>query len=211
MKNIIHKLLPVFVLTTFVLSACSTAVPAAETKVETPDKMAQTELMSEPATVTNPATPEAEMPKEEVSQAWLGSQFTNVATGETFSISDFKGKIVLVEMFATWCPTCKRQQNEVKLVLGELGDTVAAVGLGVDPNESTDLLAKYIGNNGFDWTYAVAPAEVVREIANLFGGAYINPPSAPIILVDADGIPHPLPVGIKTADDLKQSISEFSK
>ena len=48
---------------------------------------------------------------EEVeSDHWIDDKFTNVRTGEKFSISDFEGKQVLVETFAVLCPACKRQQ-----------------------------------------------------------------------------------------------------
>ena len=92
--------------------------------------------------------------------AWFSAALTDAATGETFTIQDFKGKVVLVETMAMWCPTCLRQQKEVKALhdlLGERDDFVS-VGIGVDINENLAALKDYTAKNGFDWTYTVATA-----------------------------------------------------
>ena len=47
------------------------------------------------------------------SPQWMEIELTDVATGETFKIGDFKGKPILLESFAVWCPTCLAQQKEV--------------------------------------------------------------------------------------------------
>ena len=79
-------------------------------------------------------TPEAmmEMP------GWFGASLTNAATGETFKIQDLKGKVVLVETMAMWCPTCLSQQKEVKALHEQLGkrDDFQSVGIDVDINEN---------------------------------------------------------------------------
>ena len=38
----------------------------------------------------------------ESSIAWLDSELVDVQTGETFRISDFRGRPVLVKAFAVW-------------------------------------------------------------------------------------------------------------
>ena len=94
-------------------------------------------------------------------------------TGETFTIADFKGKVVLVETMAQWCPTCKRQQMEVKALHEQLGmpADLVTIALDIDPNENGDALKTYAAGNGFDWIYAISPADVSREIGNLYGGS----------------------------------------
>ena len=111
---------------------------------------------------------------------------------KSFTINDFKGKVVLVETMAQWCPSCKKQQTEVKSLLEKLGmpADLVVIALDIDPNEDQDSLKTYAANNGFDWVYAVAPAEVSREISNLYGAQFINPPSTPILIIDRKGEAH---------------------
>ena len=152
-------------------------------------------------------TPEAmmEMP------GWFGASLTNAATGETFKIQDLKGKVVLVETMAAWCSTCLRQQKEVKALHEQLGerDDFQSVGIGVDINESLATLKDYTAKNEFDWTYTVANADVAREIGQLYGQQFLNPPSAPMFIIDRQGAVHPLPFGVKSAADLQKALEPF--
>ena len=46
--------------------------------------------------------------------AWLSMDLTDVSTGKSFTINDFKGKVVLVDAMAIWCPNCLRQAQHLK-------------------------------------------------------------------------------------------------
>jgi thiol-disulfide isomerase/thioredoxin len=179
------------------------------------------EAVMESGSESGMAMPAAPTPEEVLSQPaedalmaapeWFSVELTNVNTGETFTINDLKGKVVLVETMAQWCSNCLKQQMQVKELHALLGADVdlVSIALDIDPNEDDATLKDYALNHGFDWVYAVAPAEVSREIGNLYTAQFLNPPSTPILIVDRSGEAHPLPFGIKSADDLKQAIEPF--
>lgn len=143
--------------------------------------------------------------------AWFSASLTDARTGQTFSINDFKGKVVLVETMAIWCSNCLKQQEQVKALHEQLAarDDFVSIGLDIDPNETTTALKSYVENKGFDWLYAVPSADVSREIASLYGAQFLNPPSTPIVVIDRHGDAHPLPFGIKNSDELMQAIQPF--
>jgi peroxiredoxin len=177
---------------------------------KTPDAMMESTpeaMMKETpgAMMEKPAESMMEMP------AWFSAPLTNAATGETFTIQDFKGKVVLVETMAMWCPTCLRQQKEVQALHEQLGerDDFVSVGIDIDLNENVADLKDYTAKNGFAWTYTVATADVAREIGNLYGQQFLNPPSAPMFIIDRHGAVHPLPFGVKSAADLQQALEPF--
>lgn len=207
-----------FLALALLLAACSPAKSDEMMEAKPTDAMMEkpTEAMME----EKPTEAMMEKPTEAMSKdgmmetpAWFGVSLTNVRTGEAFTINDFKGKVVLVELMAQWCPNCKKQQGQVKLLNEQLGmpaDLVTVV-LDVDPNEDAASLKSYAESNGFDWNYAIAPVEVSREIGNLYGDNFLNPPSTPILIIDRKGKVHPLPFGIKSAEDLMKAIEPFLK
>jgi thiol-disulfide isomerase/thioredoxin len=170
------------------------------------DMPADDEMMDEkPADEVMMDEPMVELP------AWFSASLTDVNSGQPFSIADYQGKVVLVETLAVWCSNCMRQQREVLALHEALGerDDFVSVGLDIDLNESADQLRNHAQRNGFDWVYAVATADVAREISDLYGVNFLNPPSTPMLIIDRHGQAHPLPFGIKRAADLQAALEPF--
>ena len=216
------------------LSACASAVSQTETMAETQppamidekptEAMIETEATHEPMMeVTQSdgmmeATAEPMMGDGQTSGGemmaapdWFSVSLDNVNGGESFTVQDLSGKVVLVETMAVWCTNCLQQQHQVKALhelLGERDDFIS-LGLDIDPNENVDDLKGFVDRNGFDWHYAVAPVEVAREFGNLYGSQFLNPPSTPMLIVDRHGEVHPLPFGIKDAQSLKDALDPF--
>ena len=143
--------------------------------------------------------------------AWFSAELTDVNSGEALTVAGLKGKVVLVETMAIWCSNCLRQQKEVKALHESLGmeDGLVTLVLDIDPNENAEHLRDYSAKHGFDWTYVVAPREVAREIGQLYGDQFLNPPSTPMLIVDRHGEVHLLPFGRKSADDLQEALAPF--
>jgi pentapeptide MXKDX repeat protein len=168
------------------------------------------DAMTDDAMTDDAMTDDAMM--DDAMPAWFSAPLTDVRTGATSTVAGFKGKVVLVETLAMWCPSCKRQQQEVQTLhtaLGEMGADLVSLGLDIDPNENAADLKAYTETNGFDWVYAVAPPEVSRSLSELYGDQFLNPPSTPMLVIDRHGQVHLLPFGIKDADALKQAIEPF--
>jgi cytochrome oxidase Cu insertion factor (SCO1/SenC/PrrC family) len=141
---------------------------------------------------------------------WTRISLTEVTSGETFTIAGFKGRVVLLEAMATWCPTCRQEGNEVKKLHQALGGSkVVSVSIDVDPNEDATLLAKYASGSSFDWRFAVAPKELGRALADAYGEEWLNPPYAPMLIVDRNGEIHPLPDYLKSADTLQAALAPY--
>lgn len=136
-------------------------------------------------------------------EAWRTATLRDVVTGEEFRIADLEGKIVAIETMAIWCITCRQQQAEAQIALEAVDSAdVVYVSLDVDPNERAEDLADYAEQEGFDWTFAVASADVSRSLAATFGDQVLSPPATPLIILGPDGQLIEKHIGIKSADDL---------
>lgn len=198
------------------LSACTPAIPTQDAMTEKTSATGDMEnttidLMGTPTEALDPVITEGLNGDETSLPAFFTTTLTNVNTGDTYMLSDFAGKVVLVENLAMWCSNCKKQQEQVKILHTALGSNsdLISIGFDVDPNEKEADLKKYTEVNGFDWVYSVPPQEVLNEISNLLGANFLNPPSTPIFIIDRKGGVHPMPFGIKSADDLQKFIDPF--
>ena len=200
MKNIRNTMIGLAVLGMLV-AACATQPQAVS-----PTLPAPTNLSTDQAAV---------LPAEEESlpntPTWFMLELRDVNSGETFTIHDFSGKVVLIETLATWCSNCLQQQQEVAIVHDHfLGNAdLITIGLDIDPNEDESILSTYTGKHGFDWKYAVASDAVALEISTNYGNQFLNPPSTPILLIDREGNAYPLRFGIKSADELIREITSL--
>jgi cytochrome oxidase Cu insertion factor (SCO1/SenC/PrrC family) len=142
---------------------------------------------------------------------WFDMELTDAQSGETFTMNDYAGKVVLLETMAIWCPNCVIQGNEVRKLHQALGnpDDLISVSLDVDFNEDQASLKEYASSYGFDWHFAVAPLLVARALGNLYSAEYLNPPLSPMMIIDRDGNVHHLDYGKKDAETLQKIVEPY--
>ena len=152
------------------------------------------------ATVVATTTPE-----------WFAMELVDAQTGETFTMNDYAGKVVLLETMAIWCPNCVVQAHAVRKLHEALGhpEDLISVTLDVDINEDRASLKEYAYGYGFDWHFAIAPLEVARALGNLYTAQYLNPPLSPMLIIDRDGNVHHLEYGLKDADTLQEIVEPY--
>ncbi|MBP2029903.1 cytochrome oxidase Cu insertion factor (SCO1/SenC/PrrC family) [Methanohalophilus levihalophilus] len=147
-----------------------------------------------------------ETPAETVD--WKNMELTDIATGETFRISDFEGTPVLIESFAVWCPTCLRQQREMQELIDLEGDRIIHISLDTDPNEDEEAVREHFTEHGFEWYFAVPPDEYTQALIDEFGLEVVNAPGAPVILVCEDQSTRFLQRNVKSAEELIAEVEE---
>lgn len=82
-----------------------------------------------------------------MNQSAPGFTLTNI-DGRAVSLSDFKGKVVFIDFWASWCPPCKVEFPElIKLMERYNGADVALLAVNVDQkrSHSEDFLRKFPG------------------------------------------------------------------
>lgn len=68
--------------------------------------------------------------------------------GEDVSLSDYRGKLVILNFWATWCGFCDKEMPDLDKINSEFDDVVV---LAVDAMEDRDTVAKYIEEGGYDF------------------------------------------------------------
>jgi thiol-disulfide isomerase/thioredoxin len=164
------------------------------------------------ATVINlQETSSANLLKQTTTPGWFAIELSDVQTGNTFTMNDYEGKVVMLETMAIWCPNCVIQATQIKKLHDALGnpDDLITVSLDVDIHEDEVALKEYAASYGFDWHFAIAPLDVARALGNLYSAEYLNPPLSPMLIIDRVGNVHHLEYGIKKADALQTAVEPF--
>lgn len=142
---------------------------------------------------------------------WVNVRMTDVRTGQTFSINDFAGKVVLIETISASCSTCRKQQDQVKEMRRLLGNPTELVTVSLDVNihENEAELKYYAAKLGYDWYFAIAPPEVIRALGNLYSAEYLNYPLSPMLIIDRRGSVYGLSYGLKPANLMKNTLQQY--
>ena len=184
------------------LSACT--APSTPMKPE-----GKTEI-SDSVMETAPIQPDSDLSEGEL-PLWFIEELKDINSGMFFKMTDFKGKVILVETMAVWCPKCLTQQQEIAKLKTSFADRddFVSIGIDIDPNENEALLASHVTKYGFDWTFTIASKSVIDEISALYGAQFLNPTATPMLIIDKQGNQHLLPFGIKTAQELQKAVQPF--
>lgn len=93
------------------------------------------------------------------------------AKGKTASISDYKGKLILINLFATWCPPCNVELPEMqKQIWEKYKDNPNFVLFVFGREEGWDKLIPFKAKKGF--TFPILP-DVKRGVFGKFATQFI--------------------------------------
>jgi len=90
--------------------------------------------------------------------------------GKPVNLNQFKGKTVVIDFWATWCPPCRKSIPFVKESYNKYkNNNVVFLGVSLDKAEGLDGWKEYIRDNGMDWVQVADGKFWDNKAAALFG------------------------------------------
>lgn len=87
-------------------------------------------------------------------------------SGETVKLSDYRGKKVILNFWATWCPPCKAEMPHMQSFYEEHGEEIEVIAVNLTSRDNgIEALKKFVDDNGL--TFSI-PLDVNGE----YGDAY---------------------------------------
>ena len=123
--------------------------------------------------------------------------------GRETRLSDFKGKTVVLNVWATWCGYCQAEMPELEAAYRDYRDQGLVV-LGVNARESQDLVRRYVNELGITFP-------ILLDTNGSISHAYRVQALPTTFFIDADGIIRGQMVGQLTKETLLKGIRIASK
>ncbi|HON83907.1 MAG TPA: TlpA disulfide reductase family protein [Caldisericia bacterium] len=125
---------------------------------------------------------------------------TNIE-GPPISLSDLKGKVVLLDFWAEWCGPCKSATPNIVSLYNEYKeDGFIAIGMNLDDESDFDKVVNYVNKSKIEYPIAIKSFSVAQE--------YEVSGIPRFVLIDKDGNISSIFVGYQETlyNDLKESI-----
>lgn len=82
--------------------------------------------------------------------------------GRKVSLSDFKGSVVVLDMMATWCPTCNQEIPELKDFHAKHPEAIV-ISIDVDKTENSQQLNSHMQSKGANWIFCMDTGNVMSD------------------------------------------------
>ena len=103
----------------------------------------------------------------------------NDLEGKPVSLAEAKGKVVLLNFWATWCGPCRAEIPDLVDLQKRYADKLEIIALATQEDDA-DQVRRFVLHSGINYRVAMAPDNVVRE----YGGVAALPTS---FVIDAQG------------------------
>lgn len=86
--------------------------------------------------------------------------------GNTLNFESLKGKVVFLNIWATWCPPCVAEMSNIQRLYNKVGsEKIAFVMLSVD-NKGADKVQKFIQKKGFTFPVYMPASQLPEEFSS---------------------------------------------
>jgi peroxiredoxin len=120
--------------------------------------------------------------------------------GNEVGLSEFRGEVVFVNFWATWCPPCRAEMPDIESLYQEYKDKGLVV-IGIDIGESEATVRQFVQQGGYSWTFvldstgAVASNYNIRAIPTSF-------------FIDREGVIQAVNIGAMTKKGIEATLAE---
>lgn len=125
-----------------------------------------------------------------------------LSDGETLELDELRGRLVIVDLMATWCGPCETQVEYLKEIYNDYGSAIWILSLTVDLSETAQMMSDYKENHEAEWRHGLDTNGVFGE--------YFSVSSIPtLVIIDSEGYFRWMHLGLWTTDSMRNTISSI--
>ena len=137
-------------------------------------------------------------------QKKLAPDFTvTTIDGKKVALSDLRGKVVILDFWATWCPPCKKEIPGFVELKKKYAKRLEIVGISVD--RGIEPVKEFYRKNKMNYPVAMATKEILESYNAIYRLQYI--PTT--FIIDKEGYIHDVKIGFISKDEFEKLIQEL--
>jgi thiol-disulfide isomerase/thioredoxin len=122
--------------------------------------------------------------------------------GTPVQLSDFRGRLVVIDFMATWCSACRAAMPQYGAIWEQYANTLVVMSIDVDPFETEETLRSFANEFPYaTWIWA-------RDTANL-GQTYHITAIPSTVIIDQEGYIRFTHIGVIDAATLSHEIEQL--
>jgi thiol-disulfide isomerase/thioredoxin len=98
-----------------------------------------------------------------------GETFSVKKEADNFILKDANGKVVIYDIFGTWCPPCRAEAPHLSRLQEKFSDKLQVIGIAIDPNPSNATLKEW--QETYHANYAIVNSADNKTLANAMASA----------------------------------------
>lgn len=137
----------------------------------------------------------------DAAQKKLAPEFVlSTINGEEVSLSGLRGKVVIIDFWATWCPPCRKEIPDFIELKKKYGKNLEIIGISVD--RSTSDVVNFYKKNKMNYPVGMATRGILESYNSIYRIQYI--PTT--FIVDQMGYIHDIKVGYASRKEFEEAI-----
>jgi thiol-disulfide isomerase/thioredoxin len=106
-------------------------------------------------------------PVEKTESADIAPNFDLTSTnGKNVKLSDYRGKVVIVDFWATWCPPCRKGIPDLIELQKEFKDNLVVIGVSLDQDTKSDVVP-FMKKYGINYPIVYGNDQVIMDYGSI--------------------------------------------
>lgn len=89
--------------------------------------------------------------------------------GKTVKLSDYKGKVVIIDFWATWCPPCRKGIPDLISIQDEYKKDVVIIGVSLDGEKTIKDVPGFVKSYAINYPIVYGNEKVVNDYGGIEG------------------------------------------